>query len=61
VAMVAVSLRRPHFAPIARRKRAVCKKDHNGARRNDREVELAMSRTVPAAYSQTATIALTLR
>jgi hypothetical protein len=35
--------------------------DHDQARREDREDELAMPRTELIAYSQTGTIALTLR
>jgi hypothetical protein len=36
VAMVIVSLWRPHFTPVLGRKRAVSKNDHDQTRRADR-------------------------
>ena len=46
--------------PISRRSRAqaaVCRNDHDQARREDRKPKLAMSRTEPSAYSQSPVVA----
>ena len=49
------------FRALLGRKRAVSKNEHDQARRADRSVKLAMSRTECAAYSQSGADALTLR
>jgi hypothetical protein len=59
--MLVISLaNQPHFAPVkdASGRFGI---DHDQARRENREPELAMSRTEPSAYSHSFALSLTLR
>jgi hypothetical protein len=59
--MVVVSLAAIFRAGRGRKNAAMCRNDHDQARREDRKLKLAMSRTEASGYSQLPPLPLTLR